>query len=264
MLRSALEGQAPNEALYIQSEDWHYSLAYPSAVSGANKELLTKAIDEKNRELRKALKNSGVVFITLGTSWIYYHKELETYVANCHKLPQKLFEKRILSFEQSCDYLKNIQNLLKAWNPGIRVVFTVSPVKHIKDGITENALSKALLLGSVRQELRADFSHYFPSYELLTEDLRDYRYYKKDLVHPNDVAVDYIWEKFSAAFFTGTTMALNKRIAKVLGAAGHKILEPGKKAQLFTQKQLQHIDEIEREIGSGHFNEEKNWFQSLL
>lgn len=259
-----MEEQSTDETLYVVSEEWWYSLAYPSALSAENKQQLTLAIDKKNQELRKALMGCQVVFITLGTSWVYYHKELQTYVANCHKLPQNRFEKRILSFEQNSKYLRDIQDLLVSFNPNLKVVFTVSPVKHVKDGIAENSWSKAILLGAIRQELRPNFSYYFPSYELLTEDLRDYRYYKKDLVHPNEMAIDYIWEKFSSAFFSEPTKATNRKIGKVLSAARHRILEPGKRTGHFAQKQLQYIDEIELEIGSGYFDNEKDWFQSLL
>ena len=138
------------------------------------------------------LKSKWVV-VSLGTSWVFRHKETHQVVANCHKLPARQFDREFLSVEQSADCL---EKMLQA-HPEKQFIFTVSPLRHLKDGLHENQLSKAALLLAVNQVCkRFENAHYFPAYEILLDELRDYRFYKEDMVHPTEQAVHYIWERF--------------------------------------------------------------------
>lgn len=139
------------------------------------------------------LKEKWVV-ISLGTSWVFRHKESDQVVSNCHKLPANQFVRQFLTTEQSFQYLSEIVRQ----HPEKQFIFTVSPLRHVKDGLHENQLSKAALLLAVDQVCKQfDSAHYFPAYEILLDELRDYRFYKEDMVHPTEQAVRYIWERFT-------------------------------------------------------------------
>ena len=156
----------------------------------------TELLEQVNRSLKAAhdhfLKSKWVV-ISLGTSWVFRHKETQLVVSNCHKLPARQFDREFLTVEQSVDCLVK---MLLAY-PEKQFIFTVSPLRHLKDGLHENQLSKAALLLAVDQVCKQfGNAHYFPAYEILLDELRDYRFYKEDMVHPTEQAVRYIWERF--------------------------------------------------------------------
>ncbi|MFZ1579560.1 MAG: GSCFA domain-containing protein [Saprospiraceae bacterium] len=174
-------------------------------------------------ETHEALKRVKYLFITLGTSIGYSLKSTDTIVANCHKLPSEMFAKANSSIEMCENALANALSSLFAINNDVHVIMTVSPVRHTKDGIIENARSKAKLL-SVAENLQMRFENvsYFPAYEWMMDDLRDYRFYEKDLIHPNEQAIDYIWEKFEGHYFDGETTNLNKKIGKIIQQMNHR------------------------------------------
>ncbi len=156
----------------------------------------TELLEQVNGNLKAArahfLKSKRVV-ISLGTSWVFRHKETHQVVSNCHKLPARQFDREFLTTQQSVDYLSK---MLQA-HPDKQFIFTVSPLRHLKDGLHENQLSKAALLLAVDEVCKAFVNaYYFPAYEILLDELRDYRFYKEDMVHPTDQAVQYIWERF--------------------------------------------------------------------
>ena len=157
----------------------------------------TTLLESVNRSLDEAhahYMRSKWVIVSLGTSWVFRDKERGEVVSNCHKLPANWFERQFLSVEQSSRYLSAIVQR----HPEKQFVFTVSPLRHLKDGLHENQLSKAALLLAVEEVCKAyDNAHYFPAYEILLDELRDYRFYKEDMVHPTDQAVRYIWERFT-------------------------------------------------------------------
>lgn len=178
---------------------WH-SMAHHGSFSRATKEKAEEAVTDSNETMQRALSEATVVIVTFGTAWVY---EMDgQIVGNCHKLPESCFSRRRLS----------VQEIVAAWQPIIERypdkhwIFTVSPIRHIKDGLHENQLSKATLLMAVEA-----ISHqhsavsYFPSYEIVLDELRDYRFYADDLVHPSSLAVKYIWERFVDTFCTPQT-----------------------------------------------------------
>lgn len=173
---------------------WH-SMAHHGSFSRATKEETEQAVNQSIETMQKALDESTVVIVTFGTAWVYEMDGL--IVANCHKMPDSWFTRRRLTVEE----------IVAAWQPVIarypdkHWLFTVSPIRHIKDGLHENQLSKATLLMAVEQLS----SSYFPSYEILMDELRDYRFYADDLVHPSSLAVQYIWERFADTFCTNQT-----------------------------------------------------------
>ena len=181
---------------------WH-SMAHHGSFSRPTREETEQAVNTSIDILQTALRTASTVIITFGTSWVY---EMDSFiVGNCHKLPAECFTRRRLSVEE----------IVAAWQPIIdsypdkHWIFTVSPIRHVKDGLHENQLSKATLLMAVEQlssqEERSDRVSYFPSYEILLDELRDYRFFADDLVHPSSLAVQYIWERFTETFCTPQT-----------------------------------------------------------
>ena len=167
------------------------------------------------------LQNTNWVIITYGTSFIYEFLPKKKLVANCHKIPAKYFEKRLLTNLEIADSIyETVVNLTDICKENVQILFTVSPVRHTKDGMIENNLSKAKLISAIHEILpQFENCHYLPVYELLMDDLRDYRFYKEDLIHPNKQAIQYIWEKFGKAYFSEETMNFvteNFKIAKAL------------------------------------------------
>jgi hypothetical protein len=171
----------------------------------------------------KHLKQAKFLLITLGTAYVYEEKSSRQVVANCHKVPNFNFNKKLLTKQEIIDSYTKTLVKIKDLNPDINIVFTLSPVRHIKDGVIENKRSKAILLTAIHELVEQnDNVSYFPSYEIMMDDLRDYRFYEKDMIHPNQVAIDYIWDKFSKVYFTDETKQLIKEVESLKKDLAHK------------------------------------------
>ncbi|MDF2451320.1 MAG: hypothetical protein K0S26_824 [Bacteroidota bacterium] len=195
-----------------------------SSVSGDSREILLKTLNEKVDLWSAALKTADWLTITFGTSFAYRHLQQRNIVANCHKLPQNLFEKLLLDTPSITQTYKTLLSKLHQYNPDIKIIFTVSPVKHLRDGVVENSLSKAILLQSVHQIIRSNGNcYYFPAYEIVTDDLRDYRFFESDMAHPNKQAIDYVWRRFSETYFTEATQLINDKVMQIHQAYHHRL-----------------------------------------
>lgn len=207
-----------------------------------------KKVDIENKTVKGQLVNSNYLFLTFGTAWVYRLIEANKIVSNCQKVPQSSFTKELLDLNDiTAVYVKLIKEIIKS-NPTIKIVLTVSPVRHIKDGIVENNQSKSVLL-LLCKALSDDFKQnviYFPSYEIQMDDLRDYRFYNADLVHPNQMAIDYIFEQFSKLFFTDGTKVLNEKIEKLNRLQQHKFLSA---TEIEIKKHNTKIELLKSEIG---------------
>ncbi|MDF1673335.1 MAG: GSCFA domain-containing protein [Vicingaceae bacterium] len=184
------------------------------------------ALAEQNKELIQDIthfKTANTLIITFGTAWVYQLNETQHIVANCHKIPNTKFTKKLFSVEEIIIAYQPILEQLKH----INIIFTVSPVRHSKDGLYENNLSKSTLHLAINQ-LTQQFKNcnYFPAYEIVIDELRDYRFYNDDLVHPTDLAVNYVWERFSECYFSEETQLLNTQINKIQTALNHKPFNP--------------------------------------
>lgn len=200
-------------------------------------------------QVHQALKTAHFLFITLGTMMGYRMHEHHTIVANCHKIPSSHFTKVESTVEECCAVLNPLFEQLLDINPELNIVLTVSPVRHIKDGIIENSRSKAKLIVLCDQLVNKHPKvSYFPAYEWMMDDLRDYRYYEKDLIHPNEQAIDYIWEKFGAVYFEQKTTDLLQKIAKINRAKQHRPFNPeSAEHQVFLSKLHEEIKALEGE-----------------
>ncbi|MCW8898035.1 MAG: GSCFA domain-containing protein [Flavobacteriales bacterium] len=242
----------------IYFNDKWLSLQHHGSFSNRDKTVCLSNINHSIKSAHKQLKQATYLFITFGSAWVYEHKE-HGLVANCHKIPAKHFSKRLLKVDEIVAAYKSLIKSIKNINTDINVVFTVSPVRHTKDGLWENNLSKSLLHLSIK-ELKDNFDNctYFPAYEIVMDELRDYRFFKDDLVHPSDLAVNYVWEKFSSCYFSETTIALMGNIQKIKQAAMHKPFDfNSEKHQLFIKNQMDIIKKLNIQFPQLNFEEEK-------
>jgi len=165
--------------------------------------------------------------ITLGTAWFYRFIETDKIVANCHKIPQKNFLKEVLYVKSIIESLEAIIELVKSVNPKVLILFTVSPIRHIKDGFIENTQSKSHLISAIHQVIEPrKGTYYFPSYEIMMDELRDYRFYSEDMLHPNPTAVNYIWEKFQSVWISSETEKVMNDVNIVQKGMKHKPFNP--------------------------------------
>jgi len=186
------------------------------------------------------------VVVSLGTSWVFRHKESGQVVSNCHKLPANQFERQFLTAEQSSQYLSEIVRQ----HPEKQFIFTVSPLRHLKDGLHENQLSKAALLLAVDEVCkRFSNAHYFPAYEILLDELRDYRFFKEDMVHPTEQAVRYIWERFADFAINPSEKPAMKAVAELRQMLQHRPLFPESEAfKRFERLKEERINALKRDF----------------
>lgn len=218
------------------------------------------SIEDASKHLRKA----KFLFITFGTSWIYNYLQTETIVSNCHKIPAKEFERKRLDAADIFVEWANLLNRLTELNKELKIIFTVSPVRHWKDGAIENQLSKATLILAIHQ-LKAKFKNveYFPAYEIMMDDLRDYRFYADDMIHPSKVAIDYIWDKFANTYFEKDTNEIIREIEKIIQAKNHRPINPEtNNYKKFIENQIKSIEVLEKNYPFLNFSEDKGYFNS--
>jgi len=211
-----------HDDLFYANDVWS-SLMHHSCFSDADVDVCLKNINDGIARGVERIHQCDFYLITFGTAWVYEDVETDEVVSNCHKLPSSRFNRRRLSIGEIVESFSKIIGALLSLSPMAHFVFSVSPIRHWKDGAHENQISKSTLLLAIEQ-LCSSFpqASYFPSYEILLDDLRDYRFYDVDMVHPNSVAVEYIWEKMSEVFFDETTVALSKRVYSLSQAMSHR------------------------------------------
>lgn len=238
-----------------------FSYSHHGSFSDVSQENTMARINEAYRKGADALRASDYVIITFGTAWIYRLAESGEVVANCHKQPAAMFVRERLTVG---DIVAQYDALMRGELAGKQVLFTVSPVRHLKDGFVENSLSKAILRTAVA-ELTERFpkqAFYFPSFEIMNDDLRDYRFYAEDMVHPSPQAVDYIWDKFSTFAMEPQTTALLPRLGRLNSALGHRVMKDGSRdAERFRASSLVLVEELARELPDVDFSAEIQHFR---
>ena len=235
--------------VFLQNEQWHCFLAH-SKLSNTSEEDLISALNSALEKLRFSLLEASHVVFTFGTAWVYKHLEKDTIVANCHKVPQKEFVKQLLSPDDVSDVLLGIETKLRTINPTCSIINTVSPVRHIKDGLIANSRSKAHLIAGVQEIVSPEkLNYYFPSYEIMMDELRDYRYYKEDLIHPNQTAIAIIWNAFTGSWICPETAALQKKIATIQSGMLHTPFNENSKAHIHFKKDLEvQISQVQKAL----------------
>lgn len=250
------------EDLAYGNERW-FSYDFHSDFSATDATDALAAMQEAVRHGAQALKDAQVVILTFGTAFVFRHKQSGDVVANCHKQPQALFQREMMSAEQiAARYISLMQSPLA----GKQVIFTVSPVRHLADGLEQNSLSKATLRVAVDLIQKAcPNAYYFPSYEIVMDELRDYRFYADDMTHPSRMAIDYIWERFGEVAFSDKTKALNERIERIVRASEHRPFNRnGQEYKAFCRTQREKITQLESEHPSVCMAKEKEFFDTYL
>jgi hypothetical protein len=237
----------------VERDGLFFSYDHHSSFSDSESAALLQKINSANAKAHDFLEKTDVLILTFGTAFVYHHKKLNTTVANCHKQPAAVFEKKLLEVDEIIVSYSDLIAGMKRINPSLKIIFTVSPVKYLKDGLENNSVSKSTLLLAVRKLVTAHaHCYYFPAYELVNDDLRDYRFYKEDLAHPNAMAIDYVWEKFSESFFDQATRVLNAEIRKLNLALNHRQMQENSteihKLNAFIKKQKQTVAKLNPEI----------------
>lgn len=231
--------------IFQYNQNWHSFEAH-SRLSQPNPEAILKAVNGGITQTHKAIQESSHLIISLGTAFIYQHLESKNYVANCHKVPQKEFRKELISAQRVYKSLENIIASCRTLNPDLQFIFTVSPVRHAKDGLVQNNRSKAQLISAIHEVIdQKEKATYFPSYELLLDELRDYRFYTQDMLHPNTTAIQYIWEKFTQTWLAKEAIPTMKKVDALQRNLEHKAFNAQSDAH---QKFLQKLEKQKKEL----------------
>lgn len=253
LVNFAVSGKRFTESdIFYHNERWHCFDVH-SDLSNSNKETLLESLNEILISTSRQLREASHVIITYGTSWVYRNIQSDAIVANCHKVPQKQFRKELLSVGEIQESIANTLKFIHSVNPNCSVVFTVSPVRHIKDGFVENQWSKSNLIAALHQIINCQLSiiNYFPSYEIMMDELRDYRFYAEDMLHPNQVAIDYIWERFKETNIAETAYETMDAVATIQKSLQHRPFNPDSESHQKFEANLQ--DKISKMVSQYSF-----------
>jgi hypothetical protein len=253
------------EELFQHQGLWH-SFDHHGRFSSPSSEDTLHHIYQAQSQGQIQLQKASVLMLTLGSANVWQHLTRERIVSNCHKLPGSMFQRKRLSVAEIVETLsKNIQEIL-ILRPAVNIILTVSPVRYLREGLLENTRSKATLLLAVEQLCQQfDRVHYFPAYELVMDDLRDYRFYAEDLAHPSSLATHYIWDYFKQSFFAPEVLNQLQDLEKLKQASLHRPLRPESAShQQFIAQQLEYIQRLEHKYPEMDFSVEKNIFNHQL
>lgn len=231
----------------VESQGVYYHWDSHGKISGLSQGEVEKQVQVLQRSSTSFLEDATVLILTLGTAFVYRYQQTGEIVGNCHKVPAKNFTKQLLSKEE---IIQSFSDLYKSLESNLMIVFTVSPVRHTRDGLVENNLSKAILIEAVHEMVdRYENVHYFPSYEIMNDELRDYRFFGEDMIHPSKQAVDYIWDKFSEMFFDDKTKTFVKKWDKIVQALDHNAFQPkSNQHQKFLKQTLSTLEELKDQV----------------
>lgn len=256
-----LNGKELDPDQIIQSpDDIYLHPNFHSSFRSLDKTDLIQQINTALERLSSSYKNSTVLILTFGTAHVYQNIHNRETVANCHKVPQKEFKKLLLSSSEIVDGFKSIIPYLASFK---KIILTVSPVRHTKDGITENQLSKSILRVACSEIEKLDKrAVYFPAYEIFMDDLRDYRFYKADLIHPNTQGIEYTFDKFKNTFFDTEIIDLSKEVENITKGIQHRSFNPNSEAhKKFLTSLLKKIQSLSPEI---NFSQEEKEIEAQL
>ena len=253
------------EADEIHSVDHRYfHFDYHSVFNTNSNEGVLSNINDKILEVYSRLSSLDYMLFTFGTSIVYERKADKSIVANCHKVPSNQFERRMLCVDFMYDEASQRIAALKELNPSLKIILTVSPVRHTKEGLVQNSRSKSRLIELCHRIVDEHSGlMYFPSYEIMMDELRDYRFYKKDLIHPNEFAVDIIWEKFMQAHFSASAIQKVKDIGAIIAASNHKPFDEHSDGHIaFKKSQLNTIQNLKSLYPEVNFSEYETYFST--
>lgn len=250
----------------VLHDGFYHSMDHHGSFSGRDKQVVIDKINKSIESAHQHLKKCAVAFISPGTSRIFRYKETLAIAGNNHKIPQSAFTSEQLSVQECVDAFEKIFAAIERLSPDARIIWTLSPVRHIRDGLVENQRSKATLLLAI-DEVTQTFSDtsYFPAYEIMMDELRDYRYYERDLIHPSPLAIDIIWDIFSNAYLDSTDLEYHPMIEKIQRATEHRFLHDDRETiRAFAAGQLKQVDELASRLPLLNWQRERQYFFQYL
>ncbi len=233
------------DELFFYQDEWH-SFWHHSSFSHNERNKALEKMNAKIEQAHRFLKHADWLILTFGTAYVYFHLPENQLVANCHKLPEKEFRRELITVNEIVQTIQTVLLELNEVNPKLKTVLSVSPIRHLRDGLVQNQRSKATLMLAVQHLIESHPSLiYFPSYEILMDDLRDYRFYELNLTHPNSLAIQYIWQKFSEMFFDQETEKTLNKFARLRSALEHTVHKPYSEShRKFLQNTIELINEL--------------------
>ena len=267
-LRILLEKRVFTENDLFQDQGLWNSFFHHSRFSDVDQSAALEKINSRISSSHEFLKKVDFLVITFGTAWVYELRKNGQIVSNCHKIPAAEFNRFRLEVSHITNVYRKLLEQIRRFNPDLKVIFTVSPIRHWKDGAVENQLSKATLLLAIDQLIKGFGNQdcaYFPSYELMMDELRDYRFYADDMLHISPVAVDYIFERYSKVMITKESMDVSKKVMKVRKAFGHRPVNPNTtEFKEFVLQNLLQITQLTKQFPKLDFTVESEYFESKL
>lgn len=261
-----ISGRAFTEKDLYRKGNLYLSFYHHTEFTSADPATLLERINSSVQQARAFLREAEFLFVTFGSARVFRLKENGMVVSNCHKLPQANFDYQLLSVEDIYEIWSSLFDKLSGFNGRLKTIFTISPVRYLKDGAHGNQVSKSVLFLATEKLLKhPSRPGYFPAYEILMDDLRDYRFYADDMVHPSEFAIEYIFNAFRDAFFDSQTTEYYKVVMEIVKAAGHRLISPQYEAlSQFAETTLEKISSVEKKIPGIDFSTEKKYFTSLL
>ncbi len=248
-IQRLLQGKGVGEADLVQRQGIYHSFMHHGEFSSPDKQACLDAISTRFTRANHALQKADLLLVTFGTAYVYRWRETGEVVANCHKFPEGDFQRVRLSVHDIVKEWSALIGELTTHRPTLKWVFTVSPIRHWKDGAHENQVSKSTLHLAI-DELQKRFEgavRYFPAYEIVLDELRDYRFYNENMIHPSPVAVEYVWQRFAETFFTQQTRAINREWESIRKSLGHRpVLPDSEMYQTFLEQTALKLREFER------------------
>lgn len=241
VVRAIQQKEYNDNDVFFHNEQWHCYDAH-SQMSNSSKDAMIVKLNTQLHVTRQQLLEASHIVITLGTAWVYKHNSSDLTVANCHKVSQHNFKKELLSIKEITKSLQNLHSKIEDINAMATVVFTVSPIRHIKDGFVENTRSKAHLIAAIHDFISQPSESkcfYFPSYEIMMDELRDYRFYTEDMLHPNATAINYIWERFQKVWVSESALKTMEEVEVIQKGIAHRPFNSNSEAHTKFLEQLE-------------------------
>jgi len=253
------------EDLFFYNDLWS-SFYHHSRYSNIDKEKCLQNINENIVKSSEFLKNTDYLFITFGSAKVYELLKTKSIVSNCHKLPSSKFKNYILSTDIIIEQYKILVDKLLIYNPNLKIIFTISPVRYFNEGFFDNQLNKSTLFIAINEITKMyNNIEYFPAYEIMMDDLRDYRFYKEDMIHPNDIAIKYIWDKIIDTYIEKPTKLIMNEVDNIINAKNHKPYNINSEAhQKFLKTQIEKIQNIQNKHENIDLKNELNHFKSQI
>lgn len=265
-IREVCEKKQYTASHLLSGQGTWFSLMHHSAFDAPEAEACLRNINKRLETGHDHLFQTDWLLFTWGTARVYEWKDNGQIVGNCHKLPERMFSRRLLTADEIVSEYCSLLEEIRTHRPGLQVVFTVSPIRHTKDGMHGNQLNKAILLIAIDRLCEIfPFCHYFPAYEIMMDELRDYRFYAEDMIHPSQTAVSYIWERFSDTYFSDDTRTFIRQWSDIRKGLAHKPFNPGSEGyRTFLSQILLKIEQLKEKLSYLDVQNEEQICQAQL